>query len=150
MSIFPQTEKEKQRTLKMHAARDAYWAKKRAEKAAFQAENPGVLEPLSPHIQNSFNGPAKNNLDLPPKQGRPTTINLSPKEKTQNRVNKKLDKILDAQIDLATGVHYVTADGKRIYRKVPDGSTGQYLLNQLIGKPKESIEIKSTNLNLDV
>ena len=134
---------------KMNAARDAYWAKRRAEKAAKIAEEGGPVEP-SDLINNSFNGPATNSIEPLPPGGRPVTSNLSHRERTQLRVGKKIDKILDAQIDLATGLYYVTADGKHVYKQKPDGSRGQYLLDQLIGKPKESIEVKTVTLKLDL
>ncbi len=134
---------------KMFAARDAYWAKRKAEKAAKILEEGAPIEP-SALIANSDNGPAKIQPITP--LGRPATVasNLSPRERTQLRVNKKLEKLLDAQIDLATGLYYVTADGKHVYRKNPDGARGEYLLNQLIGKPKESIEVKTVTLKLDL
>ncbi len=128
---------------KRDAGRDAYWAKRRAEKA-LQKE----LSPLSPHIENSFNGPAKDPLS--PEVAEKTDKKLTSRERTQRRVEKKLEKLLDAQIDLATGLYYVTADGKHVYRNKPDGARGEYLLNQVIGKPKESIEVKSTTLNLNL
>ncbi len=132
---------------KLRVARVAYIERRRAEKAALKTivdeNNPAEL---SPHIANSFNGPAKNQSP----EIKETKSTISAREKTQMRVNKKLDKLVDAQIDAATGMYYVTADGKHVYKKIPDTSTGQYLLNQLIGKPKESIEVKTTNLNLDL
>lgn len=134
--------------LKIKVARDAYWAKRRAEKTAgtvaIDENNP--VEPSS-LIANSFNGPAKS---IQPIVNSVSPSNLTARERTQLRVTKKLEKLLDAQIDLATGLYYVTADGKHVYKQKPDGGRGEYLLNQLIGKPKESIEVKSTNLNLDI
>jgi hypothetical protein len=135
--------------LKMHKARDAYWAKRKAEKAALAAalDEAKANEP-SDLLANSDNGPAQ--IQPLPPGGRPVTKHLSAREKTQLRVDKKLDKLLDAQIDAATGLYYVTKDGKHVYKKAPETSTGQYLLNQLIGKPKESIEVKSVTLKLDL
>lgn len=132
---------------KLAASRDAYWAKRKAEKAQKIKDEAEAVEP-SDLIANSFNGPAKNPVAVAylEKSANP----LSAREKTQIRVNKKLDKLLDAQIDAATGLYYVTADGKHVYKKAPETSTGQYLLNQLIGKPKESIEVKSVNLKIDI
>lgn len=134
---------------RLNAGRDAYNARRKAEKAARLATlvEGAPVEP-SEFLANSDNGPAKIQPTTP--LGRPAGPSLSHRERTQVRVAKKLEKLLDAQIDAATGLHYVTKDGKHVYTKTPDTPTGQYLLNQLIGKPKESIEIKSTNLNLDV
>ena len=78
---------------------------------------------------------------------------LPPKGEIRDEVVKEIDrakkKLIRAQIDIATGLSFQDKEG-RVYTKVPDGSTGQYLLNQLIGKPKESIEVKSMNLNVDI
>lgn len=131
---------------KLMAGRDAYNARIKAEKAARLAKGDPVE--LSDSLANSFNGPAENQPT--PTLGRPVTSNLSPRERTQQRVNKKLEKLLDAQIDAATGLYYVTADGKHVYKQKPETDTGQYLLNQLIGKPKESIEVKTISLKLDI
>lgn len=60
-----------------------------------------------------------------------------------NKIISKKDKLINAQLDEATGLYYETADGKHIYQRKPDTTLGQYLLNQWIGKPKESIEIKT-------
>ena len=56
------------------------------------------------------------------------------------QINKNKDKILKAQIEAAKGMH-VMKEGQIIYTKIPDTKMGEYLLNQLIGKPKESLEI---------
>lgn len=71
------------------------------------------------------------------------------REEVVREIERSKKKIIRAQIDIATGYSYETDTG-RIYTKVPNGSTGEYLLNQLIGKPKESIDIKTTNLNIDL
>ncbi len=134
---------------RLNAGRDAYNARRKAEKEArLAALGEGAPAELSPLLAGSDNGPAL--IQPKPVLGRPVGPTLSHRERTQVRVAKKLEKLLDAQIDAATGLHYVTKDGKHVYTKIPDTPTGQYLLNQLIGKPKESIEIKSTNLNLDI
>lgn len=138
--------------LKIKVARDAYWARVRAEKnEAKEVIDESEPAPLADHIVNSFNGPAKNpQPPTTPPISKPTLLPPTPRERTQSRVNKKLEKLLDAQIDLATGLYYVTADGKHVYKQKPDGGRGEYLLNQLIGKPKESIEVKSINLKIDI
>ena len=63
----------------------------------------------------------------------------------------KKRKLIEAQLDVAIGYNYVDEKGKKIYTKQPNASTGEYLLNQLIGKPKESIEVKEEiRLNVDI
>lgn len=71
------------------------------------------------------------------------------REQSIKTIYKHKDKILEAQIAGAVGFYYESADGKHVYQRKPDLGTGEYLLNQLIGKPKESIEIKSVNLRVD-
>jgi hypothetical protein len=71
------------------------------------------------------------------------------REQTIKKIYKHKDKILEAQIAGAVGFYYETADGKHVYQKKPDLGTGEYLLNQLIGKPKESIEVTSVSLKID-
>ena len=60
-----------------------------------------------------------------------------------NKVAANLRPLLDAKLDLALG-HKVLkkiGDGTEfVYTESPDGNAIQYLLNQTIGKPKETIE----------
>ncbi len=72
------------------------------------------------------------------------------REEIVEEINRNKKELLKAQIESAKGLHYINAEGKVVYTKVPNTAAGEYLLNQLIGKPKESIEIKSTNLNVDL
>lgn len=66
-------------------------------------------------------------------------------------IHKNKKQILDAQIESAIGLSYVSGDGSTVFKKVPDTKTGEYLLNQLIGKPVESLEIKQiTKLQVDI
>lgn len=69
------------------------------------------------------------------------------REQLVKKVNKELKPILQAQSDAAKGIvveKIVTLDdGKkapRYYRKEPDINAGKYLIDQALGKPKESIE----------
>ena len=60
-----------------------------------------------------------------------------------NEVAKKMPALVEAHMDLALGHHYekMTETGvMRIYKASPEQKAGQYLLDQGIGKPKESIE----------
>jgi hypothetical protein len=63
------------------------------------------------------------------------------RQQVVRRINKHKDEILKAQIEGAKGLHYLDAEKNIVFTKKPDLSTGEYLLNQLIGKPKESMEI---------
>jgi hypothetical protein len=54
-------------------------------------------------------------------------------------VQKNLKPLLAAKLDLALGVKVQDNDGELFYTRAPDGNAIQYLLNQSIGKPKESI-----------
>jgi len=56
------------------------------------------------------------------------------------KVAEHLTPLLEAQLDLALGVRVQDYDGGKVYNRVPDGNAIQYLLNQSIGKPKESVE----------
>ena len=56
----------------------------------------------------------------------------------------ELDPILTAQIEMAKGIYYEMDDGqgkKIVYRKLPDSAAATYLLNQTIGRAKESIDM---------
>lgn len=63
------------------------------------------------------------------------------------RIAKELQPLLDAQIDLAKGISIIGKNGK-VYEKEPDGNMLKYLLDQLAGKAKESIDIKHTGMSL--
>ncbi len=64
-----------------------------------------------------------------------------------DRIAAELEPILSAQIELAKGAYYETEDdqGKRtVYRKLPDPRISTYLLNQLVGRPKETLDMNVT------
>lgn len=75
-----------------------------------------------------------------------------------NSVDENWDSLMDALLDLATGV-WVKEDvvGKngilvdvRVYQKPPDREVVKYLTDQVIGRPKESMNIeKKVNFVLD-
>ena len=72
-----------------------------------------------------------------------------------NSIAKDLEPILEAQKESAKGIwlEEKDKDGKRIrvYQKHPALSTGEYLLNQLVGRPKESLEVSGgLDLKLNV
>ena len=66
------------------------------------------------------------------------------------RIQFEKQNIIDGLLDLAKGAWYQEThfdkEGKpyvaRIYQKLPDKEVAQYLLNQVIGKPKENIAIQ--------
>jgi hypothetical protein len=61
------------------------------------------------------------------------------------RIVAELDPILTSQIEMAKGLYYETEDenGKKIvFRQLPDPRVAAFLLNQVIGKPKETAEVK--------
>lgn len=68
-----------------------------------------------------------------------------------DRITSELEPITTAQIEAAKGMWIDDLDpnGERIkvYRKLPDLKAGEYLLNQGVGKPVESLE---ANINLKV
>lgn len=65
------------------------------------------------------------------------------------RVRENWNEILEAQIQAAKGINYETKiqgpDGETnviVYSKAPDLRVGQYLIDQVVGKPKERMDIK--------
>ena len=65
---------------------------------------------------------------------------------TVKRIAEELEPILSAQIELAKGAYYEEIDGtegvRRVYKSLPDSRVAAFLINQLIGRPKETAEIK--------
>lgn len=121
--------------MKMSNARDAYWNRIRElKKLAPEVERlGGEIEGL---------GDGKDIKKIETSQAR---------EHVLKKIFLKKDKILDAKIDAATGMHMIMADGNKTYTKAPDQAAGEYLLNQLIGKPVESLEVKQvTKLLIDI
>ena len=66
------------------------------------------------------------------------------------RIEFEKQNLIDALLDLAKGVWFEQAsfDHKgehvptKIYQKLPDKEVAQYLLNQVIGKPKENVTVQ--------
>lgn len=78
--------------------------------------------------------------------------------KLQEHVGKNWDEIIQALHDLSIGVwvERVITDklgnpvSVRVYQKEPDSATAQYLINQVAGKPKESMNVEGkVNLVMD-
>jgi len=63
------------------------------------------------------------------------------REELIDRVGKEFVPIVSAQIEAAKGM-YIEKEDKIIYKKEPDLKAGEYLLNQSVGKPKETVEMK--------
>lgn len=55
---------------------------------------------------------------------------------------EQLAPIVSAQIDSAKGLFYLGKEGK-IYTQLPNTRVAEYLLNQVAGKAKESVQIQS-------
>ena len=79
--------------------------------------------------------------------------NIDPDDRSELSlaVRENLHEILQAMVESAKGIWFkevVVKDGvtstKPVYRKAPNTADAQYLLNQLMGKPKE------TQVNLGV
>jgi len=66
------------------------------------------------------------------------------------RIEFEKQNIIDGLLDLAKGAWFqethIDKEGNpytaRIYQKLPDKEVAQYLLNQVIGKPKENIAVQ--------
>lgn len=90
--------------------------------------------------------------------GRPVAQHTLAKEEARRivirKVHDNLLPILDAKLDLALG-HYRVGNVKgstiRIYKVSPDGNAIQYLLNQTIDKPTESIKVdEDVSIKIDI
>jgi len=83
-------------------------------------------------------------------KGPPNAPRKSHRDYIVENIAVKRGKLIEAQLDVAIGYKYIDEKGTHIYTKPPDPRVGEYLLNQLIGKPKESIDIKEEiRLNVD-
>lgn len=100
--------------------------------------NPGTMEII----------PVNNNLK---RLKLPSNARVSHRDYTVNKIALRRQQLVDSQLDIAIGYSYITEKGDKVYTKAPNASTGEYLLNQLIGKPKESIEVKEEiRLSVDI
>lgn len=64
-----------------------------------------------------------------------------------NKVAQEAPKLLAAKLELANGVYLgkkklETGEIVNVYQEKPDGNSLQYLFNQTIGKPRETVEIQ--------
>lgn len=119
---------------KLRIGREKYWAERRA------------LPPKSGTLSI-----VPNNNGRKVKMSLRSDGNKSHRDYTVNKIALRRQQLVDSQLDIAIGYSYIDAEGVKIYTKHPNASTGEYLLNQLIGKPKESIEVKEEiRLNVDI
>jgi hypothetical protein len=61
-----------------------------------------------------------------------------------SRITEELEPILTGQIELAKGLYHETTDDegkRRVYHQPPDSRVAAYLLNQLVGRPKETLDM---------
>lgn len=61
------------------------------------------------------------------------------------RVADELESILVGQFELAKGIYHEVKNGEdvtRVYQRLPDFKVAEYLINQVIGRPRESTELK--------
>lgn len=57
------------------------------------------------------------------------------------KVGQNAEPLLQAKMALALGHKVMTTNGSVVYTKSPDGNAIQYLLNQVVGKPRDTIEL---------
>ncbi len=111
------------------------------------------LQPLEGEVLPATNAPEK---DVP----------NALRQKLVDTVEEDWEHIIQAQADLAKGLwikEYVKdKDGKyvtdelgnpkvRVYQQKPDKDSGQYLINQVIGKPKENMVVAGkVNFIMDI
>lgn len=110
-----------------------------------------------------------NNTDLQPISGEVLPANPKSPPDIPNELRSTLVKtiekdwpqIIEAQADLAKGLwvkqHVKNKDGTystepaKVYQEKPDRDAGQYLINQVIGKPKENMVVAGkVNFILDL
>ncbi len=73
------------------------------------------------------------------------------REAVLRKIGRHKDAILQAQIEDAKGLFYYNAEKDIVFTKKPNTAIGEYLLNQLIGKPKESIDHSGeVSLKIDI
>ncbi len=78
------------------------------------------------------------------KKARHTIASEKAREYLITSIVEHLAPIVSAQIESAKGLSYVGEQGK-IYTKLPNTKVGEYLLNQVAGKSKESIELSGND-----
>lgn len=67
------------------------------------------------------------------------------------RITEELEPIMTAQIEAAKGLYFIGKEGQVVYQEKPDITAGKNLLDQTIGKAKETVELKEdVTLKIDV
>lgn len=74
------------------------------------------------------------------KKAKHTIASEKAREYLTTSIVEQLAPIVSAQIDSAKGLSYIGKQGK-IYTKLPDTKVGEYLLNQVAGKPTGNVEL---------
>jgi hypothetical protein len=74
------------------------------------------------------------------KKAKHTIASEKAREFLVSSIVEHLAPIISAQIEAAQGLFYIGKHGK-IYTKLPDTRVGEYLLNQVAGKPNLSVEM---------
>ncbi len=96
---------------------------------------------------------------LPAKDEAPIDVPNAMRSKLVSVVDEHMEDIVEGQVNLARGlwIKEWVKDGKgkileaKVYQKAPDKDAGQYLLNQVIGKPKENMVVAGkVNFVLDI
>ena len=96
---------------------------------------------------------------LPAKEAEPIDVPNEMRSKLVTKVNEHMNDIVEGQVELARGLWYkdIVRDKEgnyidaKVYQKPPDKDAGQYLLNQVIGKPKENMVVAGkVNFILDI
>lgn len=76
--------------------------------------------------------------------GRPKGMSAIISERARSfaleKIEKELEPIIDASIALAKGIYVEGEDGK-VYKQKPDTQAIKHLVDQIIGKAKESVDL---------
>ncbi len=96
---------------------------------------------------------------LPAKDEAPIDVPNEMRGKLVDVVSTHMEDIVEAQVNLARGLWIKERVRDKmgnlletkVYQKAPDKDAGQYLLNQVIGKPKENMVVAGkVNFILDI
>lgn len=81
-----------------------------------------------------------------PGSGRPRkeVIYSSPIRDAEGKIRDRLPWIVDRLFELAEGVHVAeaTRDGAVVYQRPPDRQACEYLLDRIMGKPTQPIDLR--------
>lgn len=92
------------------------------------------------------NANTKKNGGARPGAGRPKGSSSIIMERARayalQRIEAEFKPIMDAAIELSKGIWVESPDGKRVYKKAPDVNALKHTIDQIIGKPKESMAVE--------